>query len=132
MFPSLCSGTVSAWVITEFLYQCKYHCIGVSICIQVNIYFLCATFKRGLSVSVDVIRLITGNVLQALQALHKANVVHKNLRHSSIYLDNCGEIRLGDYSLESRINEIFSLQGKWFIRSAINCFNYVFLISWHR
>lgn len=66
--------------------------------------------NRGLSLSIDILRHITSSVLQALQVLHKANVVHKNLRHSSIYLDSDGEIRIGDYSLESRINEIFSIQ----------------------
>ena len=67
--------------------------------------------KRAVCISVDLLRHITGSVLQALQALHKANVVHKNLRPSCIFLDSNGEIRLGDYSLESRVNEIFSLQG---------------------
>ena len=62
--------------------------------------------------SVDVLRHITASVLQGLLVLHRANVVHKNIRHSSIHLDSSGEIRLGDYSLESRITEIFSLQGK--------------------
>ncbi|XP_046647623.1 LOW QUALITY PROTEIN: eIF-2-alpha kinase GCN2-like [Daphnia pulicaria] len=66
--------------------------------------------NRGFSVSVDILRYITGNILQALQVLHRANVVHKNLRHSSIFLDSFGEVKVGDYSLESRINEIFSIQ----------------------
>lgn len=75
------------------------------------VYFDYFFLKRGLSVNADILRHITGSILHALQALHKANVVHKNLRPSCIYLDSNGEIRLGDYSLESRINEIFSLKG---------------------
>lgn len=61
--------------------------------------------------NVDVLRHITGGVLRALQALHKANVVHKNLRHSCIFMDNNGEVRVSEYSLESRIIEILSIEG---------------------
>jgi len=74
-------------------------------------FILFFILKRGFSVSVDILRHITGSILQALQVLHRANVVHKNLRHSSIYLGSFGEVKVGDYSLESRINEIFSIQG---------------------
>lgn len=68
---------------------------------------------------VDVLRHVTASVLQALSVLHRANVVHKNLRHSCILLDNNGEIRVGGYSLESRITEVFSLQGKMWTQISI-------------
>ena len=60
----------------------------------------------------DVLRHITTGVLQALNALHNFNVVHKNLRHSCIFLDSSGTVRVSNYSLESRINEVLSIQGK--------------------
>ncbi len=105
------------------LYVAEQLILGLSLSFYINvsfsvlfinclvIYFNYFYLKRGLSVNADILRHITGSILRALQALHKANVVHKNLRPSCIYLDSSGEIRLGDYSLESRINEIFSLKG---------------------
>ena len=67
--------------------------------------------QRNLGVNVEVLRHITVGVLKALQALHNANVVHKNLRHSAVFMDSTGEVRLSSYSLESRMNEILSIQG---------------------
>jgi hypothetical protein len=43
--------------------------------------------------------------------LHKANIVHKNLRHSCVYIDSVGVVRVGDYTLESRILEVLSIKG---------------------
>jgi hypothetical protein len=50
-------------------------------------------------------------------------VVHKNLRHSSIFLDSFGEVKVGDYSLESRIDEILSIQGNF------ECGKQIFILS---
>ena len=60
---------------------------------------------------VDILRHITDGVIQALNVLHKSNLVHKNIRPSSIYIDKSSQIRLTDYCLESKISEIFPITG---------------------
>lgn len=70
---------------------------------------------------VDILRHLTDGVIQALNVLHKSNFVHKNIRPSSIFIDTSSQIRLTDYCLEPKINEIFSITGKssWLINMNI-------------
>lgn len=44
----------------------------------------------GLSADTDLIRHLTSGILEALVFLHKNNVVHKDLRATSIFLDRTG------------------------------------------
>lgn len=46
-------------------------------------------------------------ILSALRYLHENNVVHKDLRDTSIYIDNTGVVRLSDYSLNKRLSDIY-------------------------
>lgn len=62
----------------------------------------------------DLLRHVMIGVLQALQAMHAANVVHRNLRPSCVFIDRNGDVRVANYSLESRINEVLSIQGSHF------------------
>lgn len=52
------------------------------------------------------LRHITEGTLKALNYLHQNNVVHRDLRDSSIYLDNQSHlVRVADYGVERRIVE---------------------------
>lgn len=47
--------------------------------------------KENVPADVDMLRYIACGVLNALDFLHRNNVVHKELRDSCIFLDNNGE-----------------------------------------
>lgn len=46
-------------------------------------------------------------VLEALRYLHENDVVHKDLRETSIYIDRMGVVRLSDYSLDKRLSDMY-------------------------
>lgn len=46
-------------------------------------------------------------ILTALEYLHENNVVHKDLRDSSVHIDRTGLIKLADYSLDKRLSDIY-------------------------
>lgn len=48
--------------------------------------FIC----ENISVDIDMLQHIAANVLSALDFLHRNNVVHKEVSHSCIYLNNRG------------------------------------------
>ena len=45
--------------------------------------------------------------MTALHFLHENNVVHKDLRDSSVYIDRTGIVKLSDYSLDKRLSDIY-------------------------
>ncbi|XP_068241423.1 eIF-2-alpha kinase GCN2 [Palaemon carinicauda] len=68
---------------------------------SVNYYVDC-----HLPVSVKILKHITKGTLEALNYLHVNNVVHRDLRDSSIYLDNQSHlVRVADYGAERKIVE---------------------------
>ncbi|XP_071450666.1 eIF-2-alpha kinase GCN2 isoform X2 [Hetaerina americana] len=62
---------------------------------------------ENLSVDTDILRHCAIGVLNALAYLHHNNVVHKDLRDTSVYIDKSGIIKLGDYSLDKRLSDIY-------------------------
>ncbi|XP_046402509.1 eIF-2-alpha kinase GCN2 [Ischnura elegans] len=62
---------------------------------------------ENLSVDTDILRHCAIGVLNALDYLHHNNVVHKDLRDTSVYIDRSGVIKLGDYSLDKRLSDIY-------------------------
>lgn len=64
--------------------------------------------KETIPADVDMLRYIVTGVLNALDFLHRNNVVHKDLRDSCVYLDNNGNVKLSGYSLEMKLVELFS------------------------
>lgn len=59
----------------------------------------------------EVLRHVTEGLMQALLALHGANIVHKNLRNSCVFVDSLAVVRLAGYSLEARAIEVLSVPG---------------------
>ena len=60
----------------------------------------------NLPVSIDILKHVTKGTLEALNYLHTNNVVHRDLRDSSIYLDNITHlVRVADYGAERKIVE---------------------------
>lgn len=54
------------------------------------------------------LRYIASGVLNALEFLHRNNVVHKELRDSCVFIDNNGVVKLSGYSLEVKLIELFT------------------------
>lgn len=62
---------------------------------------------ENIPVDVDMLRHLATGVLEALRYLHENNVVHKDLRDTSIYIDHTGVVRLSDYSLDKRLSDMY-------------------------
>ncbi|KAL0111656.1 hypothetical protein PUN28_013086 [Cardiocondyla obscurior] len=68
----------------------------------------CSFFlMENIPVDVDMLRHLATGVLEALRYLHENNVVHKDLRDTSIYIDHAGVVRLSDYSLDKRLSDMY-------------------------
>lgn len=68
----------------------------------------CSFFlMENIPVDVDMLRHLATGVLEALRYLHENNVVHKDLRDTSIYIDTHGVVRLSDYSLDKRLSDMY-------------------------
>lgn len=68
----------------------------------------CSIFLlENIPVNIDFLRYLANGILSALKYLHENNVVHKDLRDSSVYIDNTGVIRISDYSLNKRLSDIY-------------------------
>ncbi|XP_012255300.2 eIF-2-alpha kinase GCN2 [Athalia rosae] len=67
----------------------------------------CAFYlTENIPMDIDTLRHLAAGVLAALQFLHENNVVHKDLRDTSIYIDSNGLIKLSGYSLDKRLYDI--------------------------
>ncbi|XP_043791915.1 eIF-2-alpha kinase GCN2 isoform X2 [Apis laboriosa] len=62
---------------------------------------------ENIPVNIDFLRYLATGILSALRYLHENNVVHKDLRDTSIYIDSTGMVRLSDYSLNKRLSDIY-------------------------
>lgn len=62
---------------------------------------------ENIPVNVDILRHLATGILEALKYLHENNVVHKDLRDTSVYIDQMGIVRLSDYSLDKRLSDIY-------------------------
>ncbi|CAH1791711.1 unnamed protein product [Owenia fusiformis] len=62
--------------------------------------------QHNMPLSVDLLRHYTIEILDALVFLHDKAVVHKDLRASSILLDNKSRVRLTDFSIDKRLYEL--------------------------
>uniref|UniRef100_A0A0C9QMD1 non-specific serine/threonine protein kinase n=1 Tax=Fopius arisanus TaxID=64838 RepID=A0A0C9QMD1_9HYME len=63
--------------------------------------------SENIPVAVDILRHIASGVLSALEFLHTNNIVHRDLRDSSIHIDRCGMVKVSDYSLNKRLSDIY-------------------------
>ncbi|XP_071485628.1 eIF-2-alpha kinase GCN2-like [Diadema antillarum] len=57
-------------------------------------------------ISVELIRKYAMDLLEALHYLHSRAVVHKHLRASQVYMDSLGSLRVANYSVCKRLNEL--------------------------
>lgn len=62
--------------------------------------------SENIPIETDLLRYLANGILNALRYLHDNNVVHKDLRDSSIYINNKGVVQLSDYSLDKRLSDI--------------------------
>lgn len=59
-------------------------------------------------VNPEILRHIATGVLSALEFLHNNNIVHKDLRDTSIHIDRQGFVKVSDYSLNKRLSDIYN------------------------
>ncbi|XP_078042063.1 eukaryotic translation initiation factor 2 alpha kinase Gcn2 isoform X2 [Augochlora pura] len=62
---------------------------------------------ENIPVDIDLLRYLATGILFALKYLHDNNVVHKDLRDTSIYIDRTGIVKLSDYSLNKRLSDVY-------------------------
>ncbi|XP_076633537.1 eukaryotic translation initiation factor 2 alpha kinase Gcn2 isoform X1 [Colletes latitarsis] len=62
---------------------------------------------ENIPVDIDLLRYLANGILFALRFLHENNVVHKDLRDTSIYIDRTGTVKVSDYSLNKRLSDIY-------------------------
>ncbi|EFN69222.1 Eukaryotic translation initiation factor 2-alpha kinase 4 [Camponotus floridanus] len=68
----------------------------------------CSVFlMANVPIDIDTLRYLASGVLDALRYLHENNVVHKDLRDTSVYIDRMGVVRLSDYSLDKRLSDMY-------------------------
>ncbi|XP_050446671.1 eIF-2-alpha kinase GCN2 [Cataglyphis hispanica] len=68
----------------------------------------CSVFlMANIPIDIDTLRYLASGVLEALRYLHENNVVHKDLRDTSVYIDRMGVVRLSDYSLDKRLSDMY-------------------------
>ena len=53
------------------------------------------------------LRHLATGILSALHYLHENNVVHKDIRDSSVHIDRSGIVKLSDYSLDKRLSDVY-------------------------
>ncbi|XP_045185726.2 eIF-2-alpha kinase GCN2-like [Mercenaria mercenaria] len=61
------------------------------------------------TLTMDVLKCYTEEMLQALEYLHNKDVTHKNLRASSVFIDMNARVRLADYSINKRLCDLYQL-----------------------
>ena len=69
-------------------------------------------FDQGLPVDPSILRHYTLNILECLEYMHNQNMVHRDLRDTSVYIENGGLLRVGDFSIDKRIREVYSSKMK--------------------
>ncbi|XP_070151406.1 eIF-2-alpha kinase GCN2 isoform X2 [Polyergus mexicanus] len=68
----------------------------------------CSVFlMANIPIDIDTLRYLASGILEALRYLHENNVVHKDLRDTSVYIDRMGVVRLSDYSLDKRLSDMY-------------------------
>lgn len=63
--------------------------------------------SENIPVAVDMLRHLASGVLCALQYLHDNNIVHRDLRDTSVHIDRTGVVKVSDYSLDKRLSDIY-------------------------
>ncbi|KAK0164782.1 hypothetical protein PV328_003359 [Microctonus aethiopoides] len=62
---------------------------------------------KGIPMAPPMLRYFASEVLSALEYLHTNNIVHKDLRDTSIHIDRSKVIKIADYSLHKRLSDVY-------------------------
>ncbi|MBK8010283.1 MAG: protein kinase [Deltaproteobacteria bacterium] len=77
-------------------------------------YFAGATIKQRLErgpMAVDDALRVAKEISHALAAVHKAGILHRDVKPSNIMIDDEGEVRLADFGVAARVGEASSAPG---------------------
>lgn len=77
-------------------------------------YFAGATIKQRLErgpMAVDEALRVAKEISHALAAVHKAGILHRDVKPSNIMIDDEGEVRLADFGVAARVGEAASAPG---------------------
>ncbi|XP_071963594.1 eIF-2-alpha kinase GCN2-like [Antedon mediterranea] len=59
------------------------------------------------SIPMETVRQYACDLIEALCYLHDKSVTHKNLKASSVFLDEDGKLRVADYSIDKRLSSLY-------------------------
>ena len=62
--------------------------------------------SENLPIELSQLRHYASSILQALKFMHEHNIVHRDLRDTSIYLESSGLIKVGDFSIDKRVRDL--------------------------
>ena len=67
---------------------------------------LSSYLSENISIDQSLLNHFTTNILEALKFMHEHNVVHRDLRDTSIYMESTGLIKVGDFSIDKRVRDL--------------------------
>ena len=67
---------------------------------------LSSYLKDNIPLDLSTLRKYMISVLEVLNYVHNQNIVHRNLRDTSIYIESNGTIKVGDFSIDKRLREV--------------------------
>ena len=56
-------------------------------------------------------RFYATSILEALSFMHGHNIVHRDLRDTSLFLETTGHIKVSDFSIDKRVRELLPAGG---------------------
>ncbi len=63
--------------------------------------------SENLPVDPETLKHLASGVLQALYFMHRHNLVHRDLRDSSVFMDNKGIVKVNGFSVDRRIRDLY-------------------------
>lgn len=63
--------------------------------------------SENLGLELDMLRHVVSGILEALAFMHKHNFVHRDLRDTSVFVENSGTVRVGDFSIDKRVRDLW-------------------------
>ena len=64
--------------------------------------------SENIAVEMDLLRHYVSGVLAALDFMHSRNVVHRDLRDTSVFVESSGRVRVTDFSIDKRVRELWT------------------------